>query len=86
MGPGLGGKVFDKQSVQKSRMAKGSKERHFTIGEQALLQNFQGQPKWLDGTVTEQTSSVYHKVLVGDQLWKGHVDQKYIKLTTPTSR
>ena len=86
MGPGLGGKVFDKQSVQKSRMAKSSKERDFTIGEQVLLQNFQRQPKWLDGTVTEQTSSVYHKVLVGDQLWKRHVDQKYIKLTTPTSR
>ena len=41
-------------------MDKGSKERDFTIGEQALIQNFRGEPKWLDGTVTEQTGSVYH--------------------------
>lgn len=64
MGPGLGGKVFDKRSDQKSNMAKGCKERDFTIGEQVLLQNVRGQPKWLDGTATEQTSSVYYKVLV----------------------
>ena len=75
MGPGLGGKVFVKHRNQKSRMDKGSKERDFTIGEQVLLQNFQGEPKWLDGTVTAQTGSVYHKVLVGEQLWKRHVDQ-----------
>ena len=75
MGPGLGGKVFDKRNDQKSRIDKGSKERDFTIGEQVLLQNFRGEPKWLDGTVTEQTGSDYHKALVGDQLWKRHVDQ-----------
>ena len=40
MGPGLGGKVFDKRSDQKSRIDKGGKERDFTTGEQALLQNF----------------------------------------------
>ena len=75
MFPGLGGKVFDKRIDQKSRMDKGSKERDFTIGEQALIQNFRGEPKWLDGAVTEQTGSVYRKALVGDQLWKRHVDQ-----------
>ena len=75
MGPGLGGKILDKPSDQKSRMIKGSKEGEFTIGEQVLLENFRGQLKWLDGTVTEQTSSVYHKALVRDQLWKRHVDQ-----------
>ena len=75
MSPGLGGKGFDKRSDQKSRVDKGSKERDFTIGEQVLLQNFRGEPKWLDGTVTEQTGSDYHKALVGDQLWKRHVDQ-----------
>ena len=76
MSPGLGGKGFDKRSDQKSRIDKGSKERDFTIGEQVLLRNFRGQPKWLDGTVTELTGSVYYyKVLVVDQLWKRHVDR-----------
>jgi len=84
MGPGLGGKVFDRRSVQKSRMAKNEISR---LENKFYLKTFKDNPaKWLDGTVTEQTSSVYHKVLVGDQLWKRHVDQKYIKLTTPTSR
>lgn len=32
-----------------------------------MVQNFQGEPKWLDGTVTEQTGPVFNKVLVGDQ-------------------
>ena len=31
MDPDLGGKVFDKRSDQKSRMAKGSKERDFGL-------------------------------------------------------
>ena len=70
MSPGLRGKGFDKRSDQKSRIDKGSKEREFTIGEQVLLQNFRGESKWLDGTVTEQTGSGYE-----DQLWKRHVDQ-----------
>ena len=49
---GLGGKVFDKRSDQKSRMDRGRKKRDLTIGGQVLLQNVRGEPKWLDGTVT----------------------------------
>ena len=43
------------------------------------MQNFRGEPKWLDGTVTEQTGPVSYKVLVGDQLWKRHIDQMHQK-------
>ena len=77
MRPDLGRKVFDKQSDQKARHDKVSREREFALGEQVLVQNFQGKPQWLNGTVAEQTVPVSYKVLVGDQLWKRHVDQMH---------
>ena len=75
--PDLGRKVFDKQSDQKARHDKVSREREFALGEQVLVQNFRGKPRWLNGTVAEQTVPVSYKVLVGDQLWKRHVDQMH---------
>ena len=37
----LGGKVFfDKQSDEKFRIDKGSKEGDFTVGEQVVVENF----------------------------------------------
>ena len=77
--PDLSQKVFDKQSDQKFRHDKSSREREFALGEQVLVQNFREEPKWLDGTVTEQTGPVSYKVLAGDQLWKRHVDQMHQK-------
>ena len=77
MRPDLGRKVFDKQSDQKARHDKVSKEREFALREQVLVQNFRGKPQWLNGTVAEQTGPVSYKVLVGDQLWKRHVDQMH---------
>ena len=79
MHPDLGRKVFDRQTDQKARYDKISKGREFTLGEEVLVQNFRGEPKWLDGTVTEQTGPVSYKVLVGEQLWKRHVDQMHQK-------
>ncbi|KAL9984702.1 hypothetical protein ACROYT_G007028 [Oculina patagonica] len=72
-------KVFDRQTDQKARHDKVSKEREFTLGEQVLVQNFRGEPKWLGGVITEQTGPVSYKVLVGDQLWKRHIDQMHQK-------
>ena len=77
--PDLGRKLFNKQSDQKTRHDKSSSERQFALGEQVLVQNFRGEPKWLNGTVTEQTGPVSYKVLVGDQLWKRHIDQMHQK-------
>ena len=77
--PDLGRGVFNKQSDHKTRHDKSSKEREFALGEQVLVQNFRGEPRWLDGTVTEQTGPVSYKVLVGDQLWKRHIDQMHQK-------
>ena len=75
----LSRKVFNKQSDQKTRHDKSSSEREFALEEQVLVQNFRGEPKWLDGTVTEQTGPVSYKVLVGGQLWKRHIDQMHQK-------
>ena len=77
--PDLGRKVFDRQTDQKARYDKISKGREFTLGEEVLVQNFRGEPKWLDGTVTEQTGPVSYKFLFGEQLWKRHVDQMHQK-------
>ncbi|KAL9979213.1 hypothetical protein ACROYT_G016843 [Oculina patagonica] len=71
--------MFSRQTDQKARHDKVSKEREFTLGEQVLVQNFRGEPKWLGGVITEQTGPVSYKVLVGDQLWKRHVDQMHQK-------
>ena len=49
----LEGKVFDKQSDQKYSIDKGGKEQEFIIGRQVLVQNFCGESKWFDGTITE---------------------------------
>ena len=84
--PGLGRKVFNKQSDQKARHDERIKEREFTLGEQVLVQNFRGEPKWLDGTITEKTGPVSYKVLVGDQQWKRHVDQMHQKRVNHPSR
>ena len=43
------------------------------------MQNFRGEPRWLEGTVTEQTVPVSCKVLVEDQLWKRRVAQMHKK-------
>ena len=61
MHPELGRKVFDKQSDQKARHDKISRERGFALGEQVLVQNFRGKPRWLNGTVAEQIGPVSKK-------------------------
>ena len=55
--PDLVQKVFTKQSDQKTTHEKHSSEREFALGEPVLVQNSLGEPKWLHGTVTEQTGS-----------------------------
>lgn len=86
MRPNLGRKVFDKQVEQKVTHDKVSKEREFSLGEQVLVQNFRGEPRWLEGTVTEQTGPVSYKVLVEDQLWRRHVDQMHKKRESSVDR
>ena len=79
MRPDLSQKVFDKQVEQKATHYKVSKEREFSLRGQVLVQNFRGEPRWLEGTVMEQTGPVSYKVLVEDQRYRCHVDQMYKK-------
>ena len=74
MRPGRGRRVFDRQTEFQI-----SEGREFTLDEEVLVQNFRGEPKSLDGIVTEQTGPVSYKLLVGEQLWKRHVDQMHQK-------
>ena len=69
--------VFDKQSDQKSRIDIGSKEQEFTIEEQRLAQNFGGEPKRLQYHRYREKPALspQYKLLVGNQLWKSHVDR-----------
>ena len=62
----MGGKIYDKQSNQKSRIDKSSKEREFNVGKQVLVQNVLGDSD-------KQTGPVSY--LVRDQLWKRPIDQ-----------
>ena len=41
------------------------------------MQDFRGEPNWLDGTVTDHPGPVSYKVLVGELLWKRRVDQMH---------
>ena len=73
--PSLERKVAATQAKQKSYHDAHSKTREFEIGQAVLVRNLLGEPKWLQGTVLEQTGPVSYKVQVGDRVWRRHVDQ-----------
>ena len=73
--PCLRTKVASKQACAKDRRDRSAKERQFDIGEEVFVQNFRGEPRWLAGTVVEETGPVSYRVQVGEMLWKRHVDQ-----------
>lgn len=87
MRPNLGGKVFDRQRDQKSRMDNGRGEREFISGEKVLVQNFQREENQ-NGLMVRPLESklpcLRYKILVRDQLWKCHVGQMH--QTNRTSR
>ena len=57
-------KVTDQQAQQKSYHDAHSKDREFVIGEKVLVltQILHGEPKWLKGTIIEQTGPVSWKL------------------------
>ena len=59
----------------KAEQDRKSKEREFSIGEEVLVQNFRGEPKWLEATVVERMGPVSYKTQISEQVWKRHVDQ-----------
>ena len=40
-----------------------------------LVRNLRESPKWVCGTIVEQTGPVSYKVQVSGQIWRRHIDQ-----------
>ena len=53
----------------------------FDVGQSVLVQNFGEGPKWISGTIIEQTGPVYYRIKVQDQVWHRHTDQILDRLT-----
>ena len=60
--PSLERKVTAKQAEQKQYHDVHSKAREFEAGQTVLVRNLLGEPKWVNGTVIEQTGPVSYKV------------------------
>ena len=73
--PDLGRRVESKQNNQKVAHDAHSKNREFQVDEKVLVQNFRGEPKWLEATVVERTGPVSYKVMIGEETSRRHVDQ-----------
>ena len=67
--------MWDSQADQKSHRDKHCKERQFKIGQQVLVQNYRGEPRWVPGTIIVRTGPVSYQIKVGDQVWRCHTDQ-----------
>ena len=49
--------------------------KFFDQNQNVWVRNYRRGPKWVRGTVIEQTGPVLYKVKVNDQTWKRHVEQ-----------
>ena len=68
--PDLKRDVDSKLLVDESR-----KFTQFPEGERVWIRNYRNGPKWVRGTVLEQTGPVLYKVQTQDKVWKRHMDQ-----------
>ena len=87
--PGLRGKVFDKGSDQKSRMAKGSKEQDFKIGKQAKFDFKTSEDNQNSLMAPLQSKAALPIIKFSSDISSESttlIKYVYIKLTTPTSR
>ena len=49
--------------------------REFDVAQAVLVRNLREGPKWVHGTIVEQTGPVSYRVQVSDQIWRCHTDQ-----------
>ena len=40
-----------------------------------LVENYNGEPKWVPGTILSRLGPMNYEVLVNGKIWKRHVDQ-----------
>ena len=73
--PLLSSRVQTKQAQQKGQHDMHSKDRTFEVGQCVLVRNLRAGPKWISGTIIEQTGPVSYRVQVDDQIWRWHADQ-----------
>ena len=62
--------VDSKQTHQKSHHAKKSKDRRFEMNQPVLVQNYNGETKWVPGTILSRLGPRNYKVLVDGKVWK----------------
>ena len=75
MKPDLGRKIESKQNNQKATQDAHSTDRNFQVNETVLVQNFRGEPKWMEAVIIERTGPVSYTVQIGKEIAKRHVDQ-----------
>ena len=61
--------------MQKAQHDKKGRERQFEVNQHVLVDNPKGDPKWIQGIITERLGAVSHKVKVNGKIWRRHVDQ-----------
>lgn len=67
--------VHAKQAGQKKQHDAHSKFKQFDCGQSVLVRNLREGPKWVCGTIVEQTGPVSYNVQVSGQIWRRHIDQ-----------
>ena len=74
--PDVAKHVLDKQADQIVQHDQHVKDRRFSIGKKVMVRNFRlNGPKWIPGTIVQQTGPLSYIVQVGPGLeWKRHVD------------
>ena len=75
MHPYIGRKIANKHARDKKHFDHTAKEREYSVGEEVLIENFRGFPKWIKGTLSERTGPVSYKTLVENEDWKRHADK-----------
>ena len=75
MKPDLGRKIESRQNNQKATQDAHSKDKNFQVDETVFVQNFRGEPKWLEAVITVRTGPVSYTVQIGKEIAKRHVDQ-----------
>ena len=66
----------DAQGTQKKHDDSHCKARQFVIGDQVMVRNYAGTPRWLPGQVTSILGPVSYQVSLTDgRSWRRHQDQ-----------
>lgn len=67
--------VKERLIAQKERRDANAKPKNFKQGDQVLSRNFEQEPKWLPGTVSEKERENTVKVKLDDgRIWRHHLD------------